>query len=136
MVNWRDWATDKVEFEPEELRAWAYDPDAQEPYEDWDLMISDVELGPTLVELVADPNCPHREYLLGVLYILSGDAVRTEYWRASRADLEEVVRRAEQTSDQWVMTWARRTRALIAAPEMFEYYAWCDHGLARRPVDD
>ncbi|GAA5155812.1 hypothetical protein GCM10023214_12000 [Amycolatopsis dongchuanensis] len=41
------------DWTPDELEAWAYDRRAQEPYEDFDLMIATMGLGPTL-----ERSCP------------------------------------------------------------------------------
>ncbi|PXY20514.1 hypothetical protein BAY59_31140 [Prauserella coralliicola] len=119
-----------------EFMTWAYEPLTLAPRQDYDLELAVVDFAPLLLEMASDPACPKRDYVLGVLYILAGEAVRSGFRSPSRSQLEQVVQQAERAVDPWVTTWARRTRALIATPETFEYTAWCGHGLAGRPVDD
>ena len=123
----------------DELRAWAHDPAADAP-KDWDVVLAaGYERAPVLVELVADPTCPNRQYLLGVLYIMAGQEarrlLRTPSGRVPARELQEVVELAERAAEPWLVTWATRTRALMEEPETFEYAAWCGHGLASRPLD-
>ena len=70
-----------------------------------------------------------------MLYLFVGDAVRSKYRSASKTAVEESLKLTDPLPDPWVKTWARRSRALLAAPETFEYDAWCGHGLARTPID-
>ncbi|MFD9888339.1 hypothetical protein ACFWY9_03295 [Amycolatopsis sp. NPDC059027] len=117
-----------------EITAWAYTPGAEQPMEDWDLILALTDKG-LLLELVADPSCPQREILLSCLYIYTGDAVRARYRTSPERDLLAVLAQAEKYDEPWLTTWAKRTRALMAAPETFDYDAWCGEGLARSPVD-
>ena len=46
---------------PEDLRVWAYTPDAEYPDEmpeDWDLMVAQIKNAPLLLELACDLRCP------------------------------------------------------------------------------
>jgi hypothetical protein len=124
---------DVVNPTPAEITAWAYSGEP-EPMEDWDLMLSDLELAPLLLELISDSACPSRSYLLGSLYVLTGDAVRTSYRDISQQQLTVLTRQAEALDDPWTSTWAKRTKILMNAPETFVYEAWCGWGLSRTPV--
>ncbi|WP_051466456.1 hypothetical protein [Actinomadura oligospora] len=120
----------------EEVVRWAYDPDAYAPTQDFDLMLLGEDVSGELPGLVADPECPKRGFFLGALYVISGDAVRSEYNLRTREHLMSLLRRADELDEPVTGTWARRTRALMAKPETFQYDLWCDGGLARRPFDD
>ncbi|MEV5575278.1 hypothetical protein AB0L06_35015 [Spirillospora sp. NPDC052269] len=120
----------------EEVVRWAYDPDAYAPTQDFDLMLDSVDVSRVLPGLVADPECPKRGFFLGALYVISGDAVRSKYSLKTREHLKSLLRLADELDEPVTATWARRTRALMANPETFEYDLWCDGGLARRPYDD
>ena len=55
----------------DELRAWAYDPDAREPMQDWDLVLAwQVDRGflGRCVVYAADPSCPKADFFLDVLF--------------------------------------------------------------------
>ncbi|MFE0025827.1 hypothetical protein [Amycolatopsis sp. NPDC059021] len=117
-----------------EITAWACTPGAEEPMQDWDLVLSHTDKG-LLLELAADPSCPQRETMLSCLYIYAGDAVRTQYRAHPEHELLTMLDQAAGYAEPWTRTWATRTRALMAAPETFDYDAWCGEGLARSPVD-
>jgi hypothetical protein len=120
---------------PEELRRWAY-ADAEEPYQDFDLVVArDEELGDTLVDLAADEACPARDFALNGLYLLTGDAVRTSYDVYPRRRLEYLLACADALSEPTLATWAARSRALMTDPETFDYDLWCGGGFAyERPA--
>jgi hypothetical protein len=116
----------------EEVRAWAYSGDLA-PEQDWDLVLAEVHLAPTLIELVADERCPGRDFPLRVLYLLVGDAVRSGYQQTRPEDLEPLFSEAERRGELGLTTWATRSRQLLEQPDRFDYAAWCDGGLAREP---
>lgn len=118
---------------PEEIRAWAGCNDL-EPMEDWDLVLADLTYADVLVELVATESCPSRRYLLGALYVLVGEAVRSDFSKVAKADLELVFAQAQATGNAWAKSWAARSAHLIANPGEFDYAAWCAGGLAKRPM--
>jgi hypothetical protein len=87
------------------------------------------------VTLAADGQCPHRQFFLGCLYLLAGDAVRTRFRTMPEASLRALTDEATSTGEAWLSTWATRTRALVRTPESFDYEDWCDsHGLASTPT--
>lgn len=120
----------------EEMRAWAYAPEAQPPVsQDWDVIATRPEFGSLFVTLAADRQCPQRRFFLGCLYLLAGDAVRTRFRTMPEKSLMELTGEAMSTGEAWVSTWAARTRALLRTPESFDYKDWCDpRGLARTPT--
>ncbi|MGH8794251.1 MAG: hypothetical protein ACRDXX_16590 [Stackebrandtia sp.] len=119
----------------DELRAWAYDPGAGAPQTaaQWDLLLADDPLAPTLVELAADPICPKRTFALHCLYLYAADAVRTGFRAHPRRKVKKLLEQADSTADAWVELWAENTRALIGNPDLFDYRDWCQGGLARKP---
>jgi hypothetical protein len=132
-----DMAADQFENEVnpsgEEIRRWAYS-DAVEPMQDWQLIIGQSEHAETLIDLVSDPACPAREYLLSALYLLVGDSVRTDYHTTSRDELDRLLAAADSIGDRWLSTWVSRSRRLMEMPSGFVYAAWCGGGLASTPV--
>ncbi|HIV57785.1 MAG TPA: hypothetical protein H9902_07490 [Candidatus Stackebrandtia faecavium] len=124
-----------VSPQPEELREWAYDANAGPPKisAEWDLVLADDALMPTLVELAADPVCPKRTFALHCLYLYAADAVRTGFRAHPRRRVKKLLDRANQTGDAWVKLWVTNTKALIDDPNLFDYREWCQGGLARRP---
>jgi hypothetical protein len=74
--------------------------------------------------------------MLNVLYILTGDAVRTGYGVYPRERLARLLVRAEETGDGVVQRWVERSRALMAAPDTFDYDLWCGGGYAYGPHPD
>jgi len=120
---------------PEELRAWANDPTAGPPQiaAQWDLLLADDPLMPTLVELAADPMCPKRTFALHCLYLYAADAVRTGFRAHPKRKVRKLLDRAESLGDAWVSLWVHNTKALISDPDLFDYKEWCQGGLARRP---
>lgn len=120
---------------PDELRAWANDPAAGPPpiAAQWDLLLADDPLMPTLLELAADPTCPKRTFALHCLYLYAADAVRTGFRAHSKRKVRKLLKHAEALGDAWVSLWVHNTKALISDPNLFDYREWCQGGLARRP---
>ncbi|MFF5992827.1 hypothetical protein [Prauserella flavalba] len=57
-----------------EFGTWAYEPLTLAPRQDYDLELAVIDFAPLLLEIASDPACPKRDFALGVLYILAGDA--------------------------------------------------------------
>jgi hypothetical protein len=117
-------------FDPtdDELRQWALG-DGRWPVQDFDLMVAEHNRLPVLLELTSSPQ---REFFLRCLYLIVGDAVRSNFNTTMRSDLEDALDRAELAlRDPAIDRWVSDSRALIAHPETFTYDDWCDGGLAR-----
>ncbi len=102
----------------DELCQWAQDPDAEYPDEmsqDWDLILASRDLAPALIR---------REFFLGCLYTLSGDAVRggsDDAWlNPIRALFDLVPEDAPTDLKQWV----NRSKHLFLHPETYNYPDW------------
>jgi hypothetical protein len=119
-----------------ELRAWAAEPGAVEPVQDWDVMIAGLPHPALYVEMAGDYGCPNRAYFLRVLYLLVGDAVRTEFRVRSRDEVLTLLERSRRVRHPAVQAWRHRARALLDDPSTFDYDAWCAGGLARGETPD
>ncbi|CAM3282184.1 hypothetical protein [Stackebrandtia soli] len=124
-----------VEPTVDELTAWAYDPVAGPPQisRQWDLLLADDRLVPTILGFAADPVCPKRTFALHCLYLYAADAVRTRFRAHPRKLVKRLLDAAWDTGDPWVRLWVSNTKALSADPDLFDYAEWCQGGLARRP---
>lgn len=118
--------------QPEEIRAWAYDPEAEEPIQDFDLALSWAGHEKAYLDLASDSACPARLYFLSLLYLMMGDAVRTGYNAAPEPAARGLVQRGSGYEHPDIRAWQERSRALMADPSQFEYEAWCAGGLARQ----
>jgi len=125
-----------VDPRPEELRGWAYNPDAvpleQMPF-DWDLLIAGDVLAPTLMDLAMDRHCPARRFALHCLYIYAADGVRPNATSLRKRRLRKYIERAEEVGDEPMTTWAHNCRVLMTRPEIFDHHDWFEGGLVRRP---
>jgi hypothetical protein len=116
---------------PDEIREWAYDVDALEPCQDWDLVLSWVQHEPVFLELASDDSCPSRRYFLSLIYLMVGDAVRTSFRNRPRPLIEAFIARGDQYDHPDIKRWQVRSRELLKRPELFNYERWCAGGLAR-----
>ena len=116
---------------PDEIRRWAYTVDAAEPCQDWDLALLWSCHEKALLECASDGACPNQIYMLGVLYLVIGDAVRTNFRTRSRPIIEGFLSRGDDYKHPVIRTWQERSRALLRDPSSFNYDEWCAGGLAR-----
>lgn len=126
--------SDPLDPTPDDLRRWAYTPDAEYPDEmpqDWDLCVATIDRAQLLLEFASDAACPTRGFFLGCLYILAGDCVRLEHHQRDLTKLRDILRAVPPTAPKEVLLWAERTNYLIAHPESFEYGKWGWGDLAR-----
>ena len=120
---------------PDEVREWAYDPEALEPCQDWDLALSWAQHERAYLELAADPACPKRRYFLALLYLMVGDAVRTGFRNRPRPLIEGLIEKGDSYKHPDIRRWQERSRRLLKDPESFAYEDWCAGGLARQEGD-
>lgn len=125
-----------VDPRPEEIRAWAYQPDSVPPEsmpEQWDLLVATDRLIGTLFELASDTRCPARRFALHCLYIYAADGIRTGFRAHPKRRLRRFVEFAETNGDEIMQIWAHNARTLLARPKTFTYNDWCAGGLVRSP---
>ena len=116
----------------EDIRRWAFDAEAKEPVQDWDLMLSTVAQEDLFLELASNDECPKADFFLALLYLIAGDAVRTGYRSHPRDAVESLLKKAEaRYPKRCIYLWIRRSKHLMAHPEEFQYDDWCAGVLAR-----
>ena len=111
-----------------DIRQWAYDADAPEPQQDFDLFLA-MELRKAYFDFVSDITCPKQKYFLKVLYLIVGDAVRTEYHTNTREEINEFLEAANKLQVKELELWIDKSRNLMKHPEKFDYDRWCGGGL-------
>jgi len=116
---------------PDEVREWAYDSDALEPCQDWDLALCWVQHERAYLELASAEACPKRRYFLGVLSLMVGDAVRSGFRNRPRPIIEGLIDRGNEYRHGDIKRWQARCRELLKHTELFDYDEWCGGGLAR-----
>ena len=115
----------------EDVLEWAYDPNSDDPCQDWDLALTWVGYQAEYIHLACDKNCPKRDFFLHMLYLLVGDQVRCNYRSVSKEAVLEFIEQGRYTSNQDVQLWRERSIELIKNPDTFNYHDWCGGGLAR-----
>jgi hypothetical protein len=113
----------------EEIEKWAYQAHADEPQQDFDLLLSN-EPHDLYLDLAADLSCPKHQYFLSVLYLIVGDAVRTNYQTQSQKFIEQYLAKGKQRQAPLVNKWVDRSQKLMFEPEKFDYEDWCGGKLA------
>jgi hypothetical protein len=120
---------------PDDLREWAQNPDSLEPVQDWNLIIElESENWETILALADDPTISKRQFFLQTLYLIVGDAVRTEFRAFKRTDLDKLIQRSETSNSPEIQNWRERSLHLMKHPDTFDYDEWCDGGLARKAI--
>jgi hypothetical protein len=114
-----------------EVRAWAYDAAAEEPCQDWDLALCWAGHERDYLDFASDRRCPKRAFFLSVIYLMVGDAVRSEFRSTSEAMVSGFVQLGANHSDPAIRLWHSRASHLLDHPKEFEYDAWCAGKLAR-----
>lgn len=116
---------------PDEIRTWAYDADASEPCEDFDLALEWTRHEKVLLKCASDGNCPKQDFFVRILYLIVGDAVRTTFVSTSRSAIEDFVARGDDFHGPEIRAWQQRSRELIQHPDRFDYESWCAGGFVR-----
>jgi hypothetical protein len=116
---------------PDEIREWAYDADAVEPCQDFDLILEWTQHEKAILECASDDRCPKQNFFLRVLYHIVGDAVRSNHHSKLRPILEGFINRGDEYPHPKIQRWQKRSRELMKQPDRFEYEAWCAGGFVR-----
>jgi hypothetical protein len=128
----------KDEWNPtaEELSAWAFEAGAMWPTEDWDLAVTTDDRSALILRLATDPTCPTRNFFLRCLYLLVGDAVRSDFVAHRREIVLELLARVPADCPPDVLRWANRAQELVAGPpDAVDHSLWCDGGYSRAERD-
>jgi hypothetical protein len=118
-----------------DLREWAYDAESREPVQDFDLAVAWTQHEKILLQCASDDRCPKQSFFLGVLYLIVGDAVRTNYRSMKRPILAGLIAHGDEFPVAAVQSWQQRSRHLMDHPDEFRYDDWCAGGLANAPCD-
>ncbi len=98
---------DPINPTAEELRTWAFSTEQYAPVEqDWDIIISDPKLAQVIFDLAADQQCPHRNFFLHCLYILS-------YQYGHESEIHTLVQKNANNDDILIREWAERSIELF-----------------------
>ncbi len=119
-----------------DIEAWARDPEAMYPMQDWDLMVASDDNGELLVGLAADPSVAQHDAVMNFLYVYAGQVVR-EGASAERVEgLKKAIDDAASLPSDELGLWASRAKALLAGLEPSphagaaeaDYAFWFLHG--------
>src|SRR5262245_32200531 len=116
---------------PDEVREWAYDAESLEPCQDWDLALCWAQHERAYLELASDEACPKRRYFLALLYLMVGDAVRSEFRHRPQPIIEGLIDRGNEYRHRDIKQWQARSRELLKHQGLFDYDEWCGGGLVR-----
>jgi hypothetical protein len=116
----------------DEIRAWAFFENAQEPEQDRDLHLANLREFDLYVELAANNLCPARDYFLRLLYLIVGDAVRTSFQTESLESIKEILAMTESFPRHRFHVFRHRSLELIENPKTFDYDDWCAGKLVAR----
>ena len=117
-----------------EIRDWAFEEGALEPVQDWDLHLASLREFDLYIELAADDSCPSWDYFLRVLYLLVGDAVRTNFQTQSTGAIKEILAMTEPFPRHRLHLFRKRSRELLDDPSKFNYDDWCAGMLVARDL--
>ena len=117
----------------DDLRTWAFTEGAREPIQDWDLLITNLPRARLFIQFASDPECPSALFFLRCLYLLVGDAVRTNGRTSNLQDILTFVNSNAYNWDPDIQAWIRRSLVLLKEPGRFRYEDWCGGRLADDP---
>ena len=115
---------------PQQIRDWAYTTDAVEPCQDWDLVLSWAQVEKVFFDLASEDHCPNRRFILRILYLIVGDAVRTNFGSKPRYAVEGLIEKSNAYHHPDIERWRKKSLELLKHPENFDYAIWCGGGLA------
>jgi len=110
-----------------ELRAWAADADADEPSQDWKLILAwNMDAGRlrTLVSLAADTALPQARFCLLALHEWIAYAARQADFVARRQQYDRWLDEARGVRDPRVRRWRHRARLIVQGIEQFDDKQW------------
>lgn len=114
------------------IRDWAFNDNEYVDEQDWDMVITNAVTMPLMLGIVEEGKSKKWKWFLGCLYLFVGDFVRSKDFRGESIELEKFLRIGESSSVECLQRWARRSRELLATPELFNHELWCAHGYANQ----
>lgn len=108
----------------EEVLRWAYTPNVYAPDQDFELAVYDAEFHDLILQCADDQACPQQYFFLSCLYVLVGDAVRTNWKVFSQVTITNFIEKGQQAHDSDVQNWAERAKKLIVEPALYNYDQW------------
>lgn len=112
-----------------EIIEWAYTEDAIFPEQDWDLSVCNItNVTEMILNIASDTNCPNQVFFLHCLYLLVGDAIRTNGNTYNIESLQNILQSAANSTNTDILRWVERSQTLLSKPETFCYDLWCDGG--------
>jgi len=119
-----------------EIEEWAGESDAMWPEQDWDLSVTRKGNVDLILRLASDDAGPNRHFFLRCLYLLVGDAVRTNYRVYDRTLLQRLLERVDDRSASRLRRWRDRSYELLAQPKLLSPDLWCAGGFAEQERKD
>lgn len=111
----------------DELRAWAADAAADEPAQDWELILAwhmDAGRVRALVTLAADPALPHARFCLLALYQWIAYAAGQPDFEVRRRQYDRWLDEARGVREPRVKRWRHRARLVVQGVERFDDDEW------------
>ena len=111
----------------DELQQWAYDPETDNPVQDWELILSwGMDRGRLrqLIQFAADPSCPHATFFLGVLFQWVIVVAKSQHYEIIRGHYDSWLHEAKGVKDPRVKQWRRKARLLFQGQQQFNYDTW------------
>ncbi|MBO1580694.1 hypothetical protein [Bacillus sp. XF8] len=113
----------------QEIMEWAYTEHAVFPEQDWDLSVCTItNAAEIILSIASDTNCPNQTFFLHCLYLLVGDAIRTDGNTYDLQYLQNILQSAASSTNTDILKWVERSKTLLSKPETFNYDLWCDGG--------
>jgi hypothetical protein len=113
----------------DEIWAWAWDENAMEPSQDWDIIIRDLYPN-EYVKIAMLPHCPGRSYFLSILYLFIGDLYRVKNIEKIKLYLNQ----HRGNESRIIQEWVKNVDELISGNIEFSYSDWCAGGLAKKSL--
>jgi hypothetical protein len=108
-------ASRKIEWDeitPEVICEWAYDEEAYLISQDEDLLLYKWELLPVMLELIADSNCPKRQWIYFALCQFTRESV-TRRGKAGQIELSHAIASLEPPTEEWQADWYAYTQRVL-----------------------
>lgn len=116
-----------------DLIKWAYLESKPEFKTEWYEQIAIIDNADTLLNLAQDEQCPRREYILKYLYYLVGTSA-SRHVVSDIAKIKKLLETVESTSDQLILNWVQRSRAILQDLRKYDYIEWCQGGFVEKDL--